>query len=186
MEKLKLKELGYTSGGGTGVTYGGGIAYRVGYGSGDNKIINCYNLEECEDGLVSHFGGASYTAVISLTINNSYNLGKSNNSGLLGELGTVCKQRTLNINNCYNVGKSNKALVGSILESDRIESTTINIKNTYYDPSKSNSVGATQDGISPQNIKNNSSFVDTLNKNIGTNADWKQWKMGEDGYPTFK
>ena len=28
-------------------------------------------------------------------------------------------------------------------------------------------------------------FVDLLNSNIGTNTDWKQWKLGSDGYPTF-
>ena len=28
-------------------------------------------------------------------------------------------------------------------------------------------------------------FVDLLNSNIGTNTDWKKWKLGNDGYPTF-
>ena len=28
-------------------------------------------------------------------------------------------------------------------------------------------------------------FVDLLNSNIGTNTDWKKWKLGSDGYPTF-
>ena len=28
-------------------------------------------------------------------------------------------------------------------------------------------------------------FVDLLNSNIGTNTDWKKWKLGSNGYPTF-
>ena len=128
--------------------------------------------------------GTSGKVSINLAIYNCYNIGKVNDSGLIGRVDTTCKQRTLNVENCYNVGESDKAIIGKI--SDNINTTSINIQNTNYDPSKSKSVGATQEGISPQNIKNNQSFVDTLNKNIGTNTDWKQWKMGEDGYPTFK
>ena len=54
---------------------------------------------------------------------------------------------------------------------------------------KSTSVGAVTDGItalSEEEIKNNETFIETLNTNIGENTDWKSWKKGEDGYPTFE
>ena len=35
-------------------------------------------------------------------------------------------------------------------------------------------------------IKNNETFIETLNNNIGENTEWKRWKIGEDGYPTFE
>jgi len=31
----------------------------------------------------------------------------------------------------------------------------------------------------------NQTFVDLLNSNIGTNTEWKKWKVGSNGYPTF-
>ena len=53
----------------------------------------------------------------------------------------------------------------------------------------SGDVGEVPDGITELNdseIKNNQSFVETLNNNIGDNTEWKHWKLGEDGYPTFE
>ena len=53
----------------------------------------------------------------------------------------------------------------------------------------SGDLGEVPDGITELNdseIKNNQSFVETLNNNIGDNTDWKHWKLGEDGYPTFE
>ena len=40
--------------------------------------------------------------------------------------------------------------------------------------------------LSESEIKNNISFIETLNNNIGENSEWKRWKMGDDGYPTFE
>ena len=141
-----------------------GITYNVDINC---KVLNCFNMGECQDGLVSSCGETN------VYINNCYNLGNVSDTGILGKITNTSKEIILNIENCYNAGKSDKAIVGTI-KNDSI--TTVNVKNTYYDPSKSNSVGVIQDGISTQSIKNNSSFVDTLNSNIDeTNTDWKRW-----------
>ncbi len=152
---------------------------------GECKLLNCYNVGECNCGLVGNFSGAAWSAVLELTIANSYNLGKVKDAGLVGTQGNVCKEITLNIENCYNAGESDKAIIGTILKYQSTNTVT-NIKNTYYERAKSNSIGATSEGITAIEIKDNSKFIEeNLNKNIGTNERWKHWKMGEDGYPIF-
>ena len=148
-------------------------------------IINCYNLGECDNGIVKYFQGASWNSILELNIKNCYNLGKVTNSGIIGQQGTVCASITLNIENCYNAGISDKAIIGKITTNSGTTTVT-NISNTYYDSSKSTNIGAISEGITNINIQNNTSFIDTLNNNIGSNEEWKHWKLGEDGYPTFE
>lgn len=155
---------------------------------GNINVINCYNLGECVNGIVDSFSGCDWNKVMELNIKNCYNLGKVTNSGIIGIQGNTAKEITLNIENCYNAGDSSKAILGSISYSDRTTTTT-NISNTYYDTSKSSSVGVVADGItglSESEMKNNDTFVETLNNNIGDNSEWERWKIGENGYPTFE
>ena len=159
-----------------------GIISRV--RTGTVNIINCYNLGETTSGIVNSFSGDDWNSELQLNIYNSYNLGKVSDSGILGSQETVCKKITLNIENCYNAGESNKAIIGLISTNSRTETIT-NIKNTYYDRTKSNEVGATAEGIEEMSIYNNESFITLLNDNTINNANWKKWKLGEDSYPTF-
>lgn len=156
--------------------------------SGNINVINCYNLGECVNGIVDGFSGCNWNSVMELNIKNSYNLGKVTNSGIIGTQGNTAKEITLNIENCYNAGDSSKAILGSISYSERTTTTT-NISNTYYDTSKSSSVGAITDGttgLSESEMKNNNTFEETLNNNIEDNSEWERWKIGENGYPTFE
>ena len=155
---------------------------------GTITVINCYNLGKCTNGIVYRYQAGAWDAEIILNIKNCYNLGEVVESGILGRQGTVSKKTELNIENCYNAGTSDKAIIGAISFNTRTETIT-NVTNTYYDQTKSTSVGAITEGIEALNeedIKNNESFVETLNNNIGENTEWKRWKLGEDGYPTFE
>ena len=155
--------------------------------TGEVNIINCYNVGECESGIVNLFKGGNWDSLPKLSIKNCYNLGKVSNAGIIGTQGTICKEITLNIENCYNAGESNKAIIGSISTSG--SSTTItNVTNTYYDTSKCQNAGAHTDGVTALNesdMKNNETFIQTLNNNIGENVEWKHWEIGKDGYPIF-
>lgn len=151
--------------------------------NGNNKILNCYNLAKCDNGIINSYRGASWENELILDISNCYNLGEVTNSGIIGHQGTVCKSITLNIENCYSAGICKYAILGKL---ETISETTTNIKNTYYDNTKISNIGAITEGIEGISIKNNQSFVETLNNNIGENKEWLHWKMGEDGYPTFE
>ena len=158
----------------------------LGWGRGGViNIINCYNLAECNNGIVNKYEGCGWTIVLELNIKNCYNTGNVKNSGIVGTQGTVCSKITLNVENCYNAGTSNKAIIGNISTSSQTTTVT-NVENTYYDTSKSTNIGAYSEGITGLLIQNNQSFVETLNNNIGDNTEWKRWKMGTDGYPTFE
>lgn len=152
---------------------------------GSNSIINCYNLKECNCGIVEKFGGADWSAILELNIKNCYNVGDATNSGIIGDQYIVASQITLNIENCYNAGNTPKAIIGKITTNSGTTTIT-NVKNTYYESSKAQSAGATETGITASNIKDNAEFIVTLNNNIGTNNDWKRWKLGVDGYPCFE
>ena len=149
---------------------------------GTVNIINCFNAGECNNGIVSTLAGGDWNAEIELNIQNSYNLGKVSNAGILGEQGRICKTNVLNIENCYNAGESKKAIIASISTDSRTET---NIKNTYYDKTKSSEIGAVTDGIEEISIYNNESFVSLLNSNIVNNTNWNKLELGENGYPVF-
>lgn len=156
--------------------------------NGNNIILNCCNLGECSNGIVGKFSGGGWNSVMELTIKNCYNIGTCTESGILGYQGIMCKSSTLNIENCYNAGKTPNAIIKEIKKGTNTTIVT-NISNTYYDTSKSESAGATTEGITPlgeSDIKNNENFVNLLNSNIGEDSELRRWKIGEDGYPTFE
>ena len=115
-------------------------------------------------------------------------MGKCSNAGAIGTQATLSTTSTLNIENYYNAGISSKGIIGTIYTNENTVTTT-NITNTYYDTTKSINIGAHTEGIiglTENEIKNNLTFIETLNNNIGSNTNWKNWKTGEDGYPTFE
>ena len=154
---------------------------------GNLKIVNSRNLEECENsGIIREIQAGNYDIDIECNIKNSYNLGKTQNAGIVATIGYVSKSVKLNIENVYNSGECTSAIIGTISQKGI---TTLNISNVYYNKEISQKVGAIEEGIqaySESEIKNNSNFINILNNNIQNNIEWKKWKIGEDGYPTFE
>ena len=150
--------------------------------AGKTEIINCANFGNADAGILYKISGGSWDGLAEVDIKNSYNLGNSTKSGIIGFQFPILKRATVNLNNVYNAGESENAIIGNI--SDRIENVD-NISNTYYDKSKSKNIGAVSNGIKDFKIKGNTDFVDLLNSNI-KDSTWLKWKMGEDGYPTFE
>ena len=164
-----------------------GITYNVRYSG--CSIVNCCNRGKCQDGLISSYQGPSYELEQVLNLKNSYNLGECSNSGIIGTYAMGAnKTITLNMENCYTARNNKNAIIAKASGNTNRQIVITNIKNTYYDTSKSTTIGAVSDGITgltEQEIKSQT-FVDTLNANIGENSEWNKWKLGKDGYPTFE
>ena len=155
--------------------------------TGNIIIMNCYNLGECQNsGIFGKVNGGDYNEEITLSIYNSYNLGKTTKAGIIDNVGKLAKSIVVNIENVYNSGICISAIIDSI-SSNQV--ATMNIKNVYYNSDFSQKIGATEEGIQElktNDIKNNDTFITTLNNNRKENQDWKKWIIGEDGYPTFE
>lgn len=105
---------------------------------------------------------------------------------MVGEQGYIHKSNTLNIKNCVTCGKLNGKIVGGII-GNKINGD-FNIENAYYiiEPAiKQGTLTSGEATLKTETEIKSQAFVDLLNSNIGTNADWKKWKLGSDGYPTF-
>ena len=151
------------------------------------KILNCYNLGECQNfGIFGKMSGSDNNGDFILSIYNSYNLGKTSKAGIIDTIGNVAKSMEVNIENVYNSGECTSAIIDTISNKQK---ATINIKNVYYNSDFLQKIGATEEGIQElktNDIKNNDTFITTLNNNRKENQDWKKWIIGEDGYPTFE
>lgn len=107
--------------------------------------------------------------------------------------GGVCNIMNLTINNCYTTGKLSGNQIAGIVatyssQDPRIIEKNSIIQNAYYtsDLGVINGIEHKETTIQKNESEIKSQiFVDLLNSNIGTNTDWKQWKLGSDGYPTF-
>lgn len=158
----------------------------------DLDIINCCNLGKCTDGIVNAFAGCAYDEIMELDIINCYNLGEVSNCGIIGSQSSVVLEQKLNIENCYTAGNSDIAIIKSIIDKNANgnEATiTRTITNTYYDTTKSTSIGAMTEGITgltEGEMRNNEAFIETLNNNIADNSECRKWIIGEDGWPTFE
>ena len=186
----------------------GVVSYNVGSGGivgrqqrNTLKIINSNNMGEITDeywyagGIIGRVGGSNWDSTINCYIYNCYNLEnvKSSNTagGIVGCQGTVVAQNYLYIENSYNIGNVKANKIGSIIGVINYETRTdtkTEIKNTYYINEPIIGTGTLTTGEatlkSVSEIKSQT-FVDLLNSNIGTNTDWKKWKLGNNGYPTF-
>ena len=170
----------------------------------ESRIINCYNngsisnKDRNSGGIIGLVGLNSGGDLLNLSIENCYNLGYVNSMQASGGIiGCVFKTyetaiSKININNCYNIGKINGNVIGEITgRTHNINQEDFELSNSYYIEKRNNAIGqgnATENNVeskSQQYMKNNE-FVELLNSNIdSTNIDWKKWRLGTNGYPTF-
>ena len=183
----------------------GGIVGKI---SGINQsVFNCYNDGELKS--PSRTGGIIGIVITEIkngnanvNVENCYNKGKIDGlqqvaGGIIGGAeiwqmeGTTY---TLKVKNCFNIGKIigtyKGELVGRVMNA-----TDIELEKCYYILNGNNVIGLKQgtgdytitdvSGEEIDYIKSNE-FVDLLNSNIGNNTDWKKWKLGNDGYPSFE
>lgn len=182
---------------------GGICAYNRG---GEMQIINCYNKGEIKGfggsvaGLIGTSSGGNIEWEMSLDVCNSYNVGKISGNGtvagLLGTQGTTCAKNYVTIINSWNIGELEGNKLGGILSvigTDYRTDTKTNIENTFYSNEVGISEGNTYTGTIIQKSKsefNSESFVSILNgyknQNGSYPTEWKTWKLGEEGYPTFE
>ena len=179
-------------------TRAGGIAN---YANANVTFINCANFgniagtESCVGGIIGYYN--KWQA--NLELYNTYNLGKIDfykagisYSGCGGLIGLVQNDNdNITIKNCYNAGEiTGKAvysggIIGN-LRSSNLECTNVyNIDDKYI----GNSETYTGNIITRIDMKNQE-FVNELNSYKDENnqypLDWKKWKLGKDGYPTFE
>ena len=178
----------------------GGI---VGKTSGGNwKIQNCINTGNVSGngvngGIIGSVRGQGWGATIDLEIENSINMGdvSSTNSsvgGIIGEQWDVCKRNYITIKNSVALCKVNGSRAGGTISAIAKNTDSCDVKtifeNVYYikEPAiKSGSLTSGEATLKTETEIKSQAFVDLLNSNIGTNTDWKKWKLGNDGYPTF-
>ena len=176
---------------------GGIIAWQRG---GTLEIVNSQNIGTLDGkrksgGIIGSVEGAGWGAILDTHIYNCYNTGKIQTDniagGIIGKQGTIATQNHIYINNSYNlgktVGKQTGNIVGIILTGSRTDTKT-EFSNVYHSLEPAIGTGSPTSGeatLKTEKEIKSQAFVDLLNSNIGTNADWKQWKLGSDGYPTF-
>ena len=172
-----------------------------GFGQGDVNIKNCFNygeltgIREC-GGIVGYCLGGDYNALIHLNIFNSANVGNMNSpktsGGIVGVQGRTVKEDFITVENTYNIGKLTGSYVGNIIGEIEIPLTGSEMRtmatNAYYVEGNPIGKGSLTSGSGTLKTKNeicSQAFVDLLNQNIGSNSDWKKWKLGEKGYPVL-
>ena len=181
--------------------YSGGIVGAQYYDQ--LTIYNCINRgvvrgKGCKGGILGCEVGGSWEEKISAYIYNCCNVGKigskesAYSGGILGSLGGICNIMELNINNCYTIGtlegKQKAGIVATYSQDSRITGKSTSIQNSYYvnDIGIIEGIEYTDTAIHKDESEIKSqTFVDLLNSNIGTNSEWKKWKLGANGYPTF-
>lgn len=193
--------------GGTNCGSGGivGEMYTAGAAQGEAKIVNCYNNESVINQKNRNAGGIigfitlnSRGDLLNLNIENCYNLANVNSTqasgGMIGYALRVYETASIiiSINNCYNIGEIKGNVMGEMFGRNyNINQEDFKVSNSYYIEKRNNAIGqgnATETNVeskSQQYMKTNE-FVELLNSNIdSTNTDWKKWKLGTNGYPTF-
>ena len=178
------------------------------YRAGENvKIYNNKNLASIEGVSTSSAGGIigscnlpGYTETGSCYIENCYNIGsvKANGSvgGICGGIGGYAyKDMKVYINNCYNAGtltgNPKGGAVGSINNNGWGQKAQYLYTNNVYYLSTVAEIGLGRGSIDEGEIHsvnsvNTADFVNILNNYEQYPAEWKKWKLGEDGYPTFE
>ena len=172
-------------------------------GGSSGKVINCYNVGSVRGEYFA--GGIIGQPRQILTITNCYNLGRvtgatgCKSGGIIAE-----KYAETTVNNCYNIGEiegstikgiggttvNNSCAFGKIIaksSSNTIGGETIN--SCYYKSSQKTNNETTEEGAIDVEGKTAEQIVELLNSykdDTGAYpADWKQWKVGKDGNPTF-
>ncbi len=138
------------------------------------KITNCYNsgVVEAKNGRAAGIAAHVYAEV---TVNNCYNIGKLIGSSANG-LGATT------ISNSYNFGQ-----MTSKNPCNTIGAKTIN--SCYYKSSQKANNETTEEGVIDLEGKTAQQMVEILNSYKDSEGayptEWKKWKIGSDGYPTF-
>ena len=137
-------------------------------------VINCYNSGEIQS-LNSRAAGITAFVYAEATVNNCYNIGKIIGNTTNGLGGTT-------INNSYNFGKMTIKSGGNTIGAKTMNSC-------YYKSSQKANNETTEEGAIDVEGKTAEQIVELLNSyKDDTGAyptDWKQWKVGKDGNPTF-
>ena len=185
----------------------GGIAgwYRF----GENvKIYNSRNLGNIKGagagGIIGSCNFAAYTNIGSGYIENCYNIGEVQATGGVGGIvgsigGYAYEDMKIYINNCYNIGNLSGSTIGGIVGGINNnawgqKAQYLYVNQVYYlNTVAKNGIGRgnTDEGeIHAINNINTTEFVNTLNNYKSSNgqypAEWKKWKLGEEGYPVFE
>lgn len=170
------------------VTKVGDAAGIVGHlRSGKLDIENCSVnvLGNVESGIIRELAGGYYEGfIMELNLKNTYVNAEGGENGIIGTIGNLSEKITTKVENVYVTGKFENGVVKNVGTDSRTE-RIIEMKNVYYDSSKIINQGQVTEGVQGIKIKNNNSFIDILNNNIGNNLNWKKWKMGDAGYPIF-
>ena len=189
----------------------GGI---LGYNAQKVEIKNTYNQGSIlgngtlagSGGIVGASKGVSNDSELVLSIYNSFNTGEvihenSTAGGIVGNQGKICAKNYIYIENCWTVGKNTDygSMIGTINNDSINIEMKVEINHSYYTNGKSignmskvddenivdNAIQKTENDIKTQE------FVDLLNsyRKEGEQTyptDWKKWKLGEEGYPSFE
>ena len=192
--------------GGTNSASGGivGEMYTAGSVPGEALILNCYNNGKINNannnsgGIFGTISLRSSSDSLTAKIENCYNINSissSTSGGIIGYTSKIYETAscTISINNCYNYGNVIGTLTGGIIGKNyRINLENIEVKNCYYTEKQNKVVGQgsvteTNVEIKKQDYMKSIEFVNLLNSNIGSdNVNWKKWKLGSNGYPTFE
>ena len=178
-----------------GKAYGvGGI---MGVTQANVNIVNTYNLANIKG--TQWVGGLVGIIEAKVNIYNSYQVGDITGSGLVGGvIGRVVSSSTT-LRNVYTIGNiscsSSKGGIIGTLDSDSIN---INSNNVYYKKENGLTGIYNQDdsdfqitGYGEEEWDSND-IVQKLNSGRETQeegidkSEWKRWKLGENGYPTFE
>ena len=173
----------------------GGIAASC--ANGNLRIINSINYGEVRGsnggGIIGPVSGHAWTSNISVNVENCANFGNIYGmGGIVGRQSTTCAKNYITIKNSYNVGEIAGDNIGNVIgkiDYNNGTETKTEFENVYY-TNKPDIVGGTlTSGSSTLKTKeemHSQAFVDLLNQNIGSNSDWKKWKLGEKGYPVYQ
>ena len=173
---------------------GGIIAWQRG---GKLEILNSANSGIIEGkkagGIIGNVAGAGWTAILNTYIYNSYNVGQiisdTVSGGIVGVKGTLSAKNYLYIENSYNIGKVIGNEYGNAVGKIYSQTDTkIEFTNVYYTLEPAIGTGSLTSGeatLKSESEIKSQTFVDLLNSNIGTNAEWNKWILGNDTYPTF-
>ena len=172
-------------------------------GGSSGEITNCYNTGKVI-GEKYDTGGLIGQARLKLKITNSYNSGEIKSLNNRGAGITAFAYAETTVNNCYNIGniigKTTNGLGGTTINNSynfgkmiiKSGGNTIGAKtmnSCYYKSSQKANNETTEEGAIDVEGKTAEQIVELLNSyKDDTGAyptDWKQWKVGKDGNPTF-
>ena len=173
----------------------GGIAASC--ANGNLRIINSINYGEVRGsnggGIIGPVSGHTWTSNISVNVENCANFGNIYGmGGIVGRQSTTCAKNYITIKNSYNVGEIAGDNIGNVIgkiEYNNGTETKTEFENVYYSNNLDIVGGTLTSGSTTLKTKeemHSQAFVDLLNQNIGSNSDWKKWKLGEKGYPVYQ